>query len=97
MNPYTLTKQPRDISAELAARHKQLRKQMGYTQANMARRSGVSLGSLKRFEQSGEVSLSNLLKLARILGKLEEFEQVFAIPENLEEIEKLFSDEMRGK
>ncbi|MEO0629001.1 MAG: helix-turn-helix transcriptional regulator, partial [Bacteroidota bacterium] len=69
----------------------------GYTQADLARRSGVSLGSLKRFEQSGQISLDNLLKLARILGKLEEFDRVLSIPEDMEAIERLFSDEMRRK
>ncbi|MEM8583527.1 MAG: helix-turn-helix transcriptional regulator [Bacteroidota bacterium] len=97
MNPYSLTKQPMDIRQELAARHKQLRKHAGYTQADLARRSGVSLGSLKRFEQSGQISLDNLLKLARILGKLEEFDRVLSIPEDMEAIERLFSDEMRRK
>jgi transcriptional regulator with XRE-family HTH domain len=32
---------------ELAHRHKKLRKQAGYTQSELASRSGVSLGSLK--------------------------------------------------
>ena len=39
--------------------------------------SGVSLGSLKRFENTGEISLVSLLKLAIVLDCAEEFEQLF--------------------
>ena len=46
------------------------------TQEGLARRSGVSLGSLKRFESSGLISLESLLKLALILDCLEEFATV---------------------
>jgi transcriptional regulator with XRE-family HTH domain len=37
------------------------------TQEGLAKRSGVSLGSLKRFESSGHISLESLLKLALVL------------------------------
>jgi len=96
-NPYSLSKTPYDILLQTAAQHKKLRKKHGYSQAELAERSGVSLGSLKRFEQSGQISFESLLKLAHVLGRLEDFESVFKIDTSLEEAEKLFSDKTRRR
>jgi transcriptional regulator with XRE-family HTH domain len=76
---------------EIASRHKQLRKKKKLSQAALAKRSGVSLGSIKRFEQSGQISLESLLKLAHLLACLNNFEKLFEIDIN-EDIEKLFSN-----
>jgi transcriptional regulator with XRE-family HTH domain len=77
MKNYTLFKQPSDIKLELANRLKQIRKQKGYTQQELSLRSNVSLGSLKRFEQNGEISLHHLLSLSQILGVLDDFNFLF--------------------
>lgn len=50
---------------------------MNLPQAELARRSGVSLGSLKRFERSGEISLQSLVGLAFALDCLAEFLELF--------------------
>ncbi len=96
MNKYSLYKLPTDIIKETAQKHRTLRRHLKMSQAELAKRSGVSLGSLKRFEQTGRISFESLLKLAQILGRLKEFEPLFELQEDLEEIEKLFSDETRG-
>ena len=44
----------------------------------MSRMSGVSLGSLKRFEASGQVSLLSLTKLAMALGLADEVRELFS-------------------
>ena len=80
---------------EIALRHKTLRKQAGYSQSELAKRSGVSLGSLKRFETTGQISLESLLKLMELLNRLDDFDLLLKPIENLEEIEKLFSDKTR--
>ena len=76
---------------KLAKRHKALRKQLKLSQSVMAERSGVSLGSLKRFETTGQISLESLLKLAHLLDRLEDFKLVFQPKEDLGNIEDLFS------
>ena len=50
--------------------------------------SGVSYGSIKRFESSGEISLKSLLKIAVVLDCAEAFEQLFAKaqPQSIQEI-----------
>lgn len=80
---------------ETAQQHRFLRKQVGWTQAELALRSGVSLGSLKRFEQTGKIAFESLLKLAHVLNRLQEFEQLFPPNEDLSKIERLFSDKTR--
>lgn len=51
------------------------------TQMGLALRSGVSLGTIKKFERSGTISLKSLLNMAMALGATREFESLFtAIP-----------------
>jgi transcriptional regulator with XRE-family HTH domain len=95
MGKYGIGKHPSDILEDLALKHKLLRKQIGLSQAELANRSGVSLGSIKRFELTGQISLESLLKLAQIIDRLSDFEPIFKPTENLKEIEKLFSDRTR--
>lgn len=59
----------------LAARSRRIA--LSLTQADLAARSGVPLGTLKRFERMGEVSLSTLLALAEALDALEAFVGLF--------------------
>ncbi len=61
------------------------------SQAEIAERSGVSLGSLKRFENTGKIALESLLKLMHIMGRLDDFDNVLKAKENHGDIEKLFS------
>jgi len=80
---------------EMAKRHKMLRKQAGFTQSELARRSGVSLGSLKRFETSGQISIQSLFLLIDVLGRLDDLDTILKPFENMKEIERLFSDKKR--
>ena len=52
-----------EINNDIAQKIVRLRKRKKITQKQLAARSGVSLGSLKRFEQSGEISLQSLTKI----------------------------------
>ncbi|WP_068473139.1 helix-turn-helix domain-containing protein [Saccharicrinis aurantiacus] len=88
---YSINPTPNDISKELAKRHKALRKQLKISQAELAERSGVSLGSLKRFETTGQISLESLLKLANLLNRLQDFNSVFQAKEDMSKIEGLFT------
>ena len=76
-----LPKTPTDIMQEFQSKFKERRKSLGYTQNELATRSGVSLGSLKRFESSGQISLESLLKLAFVLECLEDFSALCEVKE----------------
>jgi len=85
-----LPKTPIEIMQELKAKFRERRKSLGYTQNELATRSGVSLGSLKRFERSGQISLESLLKLALVLECLEDFSSLCEKKEErFESIEEL--------
>jgi transcriptional regulator with XRE-family HTH domain len=90
MISYSINKVPSQTILELAFRFKKIRKSQKKSQAETAERSGVSLGSLKRFEQTGQISLESLLKLAHLFDKLSDFDAVFEEKEDLKPIEKLF-------
>lgn len=81
-------KTPYEVSIKIAEKAKAKRKYMKLTQQQLSDKSGVSLGSLKRFERTGEISLSSLLKIALVLDSLKEFERLFDKPEytSIEEI-----------
>ena len=76
MNIHPALQTPSDTQRELAARVKARRLALNITQAELAERSGISLGSLRRFETTGEISLRAFLELALILGELKEFSPV---------------------
>lgn len=88
---FSIEKLPTDLLLEIAEKHKHLRKNAGYSQRELAERSGVSLGSIKRFEQTGLISLESLLQLAAVLDRLTDFETVFNPPEDFSRIEQLFT------
>jgi transcriptional regulator with XRE-family HTH domain len=70
-------KTPSEIRTELAVKAKDYRLALNISQKELAERSGVSLGSVKRFESSGLVSLSSLLEIALVLGCLDDFAALF--------------------
>ncbi len=79
MTRYSL-RTPEQVSADLAVRIRELRLARGWRQVTLAERAGVSLGSLRRFESSGRVSLQNLLKLAFAIGRLDDFDAILQPP-----------------
>lgn len=68
---------PEEIARDIAKAEKQKRKKRKLTQTELSQRAGVSLGSLKRFEQTGEISFVSLLKLAAVLDETEQFTGLF--------------------
>lgn len=81
-------KTPNDIDRDIAGRIRKLRKRRKISQKELSERSGVSLGSVKRFEQSGEISLRSLTKIAMALRVDEELKNLFedVPPVSIEEI-----------
>ncbi|MDO5061650.1 MAG: helix-turn-helix transcriptional regulator [Peptostreptococcaceae bacterium] len=71
-------KSPADINKDIANRMRARRKEKKLSQAELSTRSNVSLGSLKRFERTGEISLSSLIKIAFTLGYEDDFDHLFA-------------------
>ncbi|MDR2965833.1 MAG: helix-turn-helix domain-containing protein [Treponema sp.] len=66
-----------DIKQELVRRIRLRRREAKLSQSALAQKSNVSLGSIKRFENSGEISLSSLLRIAFVLGYETDFNRLF--------------------
>ncbi len=76
------------ITCQLVERFKKRRKESKLTQRELSKRSGVSYGSIRRFESSGDISLNALLKISGVIGCLEDFNELFKnmIVKNLKDI-----------
>ncbi len=77
-----ILKTPIEIMEDLASKIKNKRLELNLTQEGICSRSGVSLGSLKRFESTGQISLESLLKLAHAMGELSEFDTLLQPKKN---------------
>ena len=73
MDRFSLTT-PEQVAANLASRIRALRLAQGWKQSTLAERSGVSLGSLRRLEDTGKISLDSLLRLSFALYRLDDFD-----------------------
>ena len=71
---------PQKHTQAIAQRMRARRKEAHFSQARLSSLSGVSLGSLKRFEQTGEISLASLVALSAALGCQDELDVLFAPP-----------------
>ncbi|MDR3279918.1 MAG: helix-turn-helix domain-containing protein [Synergistaceae bacterium] len=79
------------IKENLAQRARARRREAKLSQTALATRSGVSLGSVKRFERSGEISLSSLLRIAFALGFENDFDGLFA-RRNYQSIDEIINE-----
>ena len=81
-------KTPSELGRIIAKNVRACRKGRKLSMEQLAEKSGVSYGSIKRFESSGEISLKSLLKIAIVLDYADEFEQLFehAEPQSIQEI-----------
>jgi len=69
---------PKEVAMQLAFRVKSRRLELALTQNGLAIRAGMSLASYRRFERTGEISLSALLRVALAIDSLDEFNQLFS-------------------
>ena len=70
-------KTPNDIARELVEKIKQYRKKLKISQTQLATKSGVSLGSIKRFESKYEISLNSFIKILIALNLEQDLENLF--------------------
>ncbi len=81
---------PADVAADLAKRLKTRRLSRNLTQEGLARRSGVALGTLKKFERLGAISLVSFIRLVVALGEEAALEKLLADQE-FETLEQVLS------
>lgn len=79
---------PAEVIGRLAERMRRRRIDAGFTQRDLAARSGVSYGSLRLFEETGKIALESLVKIAFVLEAEPEFEHLFPSrpPKTIDEV-----------
>ena len=77
-----------ELDKNLALRVRKIRKRRKLSQQKLADLSGVSYGSIKRFETSGQISLLALTKIAMALDMADELRNIFSqVPyRNIQEV-----------
>lgn len=84
-------KSPFEMAKEIAKKAQEKRLKLNLSQQTLSEKSGVSYGTLKKFEQKGQISLESLLKIALALGEMDKFENLFTkgddkLPASLDEL-----------
>jgi len=84
----TITQTPNNIAKILSDNVRACRKKRNLSMARLSELSGVSFGSIRRFEKTGEISLKSLIKLAIVLDCADEFTKLFSQiqPSSIQEI-----------
>ena len=89
---------PAKAKIVLATNMKERRLALDLTQVGLSERSGVALGTLRKFEQSGTISIDNLLRLMLVVGGLREIVEASAPPStSFSSIDDVLSGKTRPK
>ena len=77
-----------EINENLAKRIRNIRRRRRISQERLSEISGVSLGSVKRFESTGNISLLSLTRISIALDLADEIRNIFAeVPyQSIEEV-----------
>lgn len=88
-----------EIAMELAKRAKGRRLSLDLTLEGLARRSGVALGTLKKFERTGNISLVSFIRLSVALNDDAALERLLLEPEydTLEDVLEVKKKRKRGR
>ncbi|MEN6618123.1 MAG: helix-turn-helix domain-containing protein [Rikenellaceae bacterium] len=86
-----------DIIRQMGKRYSDYRKRMGYTQKEVAERSGLSIFTISSFENGSStgVTLASFIKLLRAIDSLDEIEKL--LPELPESPRALFKKQQKEK
>ena len=87
MNEY-IWETAEELDKKIADRVRLIRKRRSISQEKLAQISGVSFGSVKRFETTGQISLLSLTRIAMALDMAEDLRQLFTeVPyRNIQEV-----------
>ena len=88
-----------EIAMELAKRAKGRRLSLDLTLEGLARRSGVALGTLKKFERTGNISLVSFIRLSVALNDDAALERLLLEPEydTLKDVLEVKKKRKRGR
>jgi len=70
-------KKPEEVVTLLCERLRKERLYLEMTQADVATRAGISVNTVSNLEAGRNVSFENLVRVAMVLGRLQELEELF--------------------
>ena len=70
-------KKPEEVVALLCERLRKERLYLEMTQADVAARAGIGVNTVSNLEAGRNVSFENLVRVAMVLGRLKELEELF--------------------
>ena len=73
-----INKTPDSIIESLSKKVRQRRLERNWTQKLLASKAGISLGSYRRFESTGEISLRGLVMISIVLDLEDDFDKLFS-------------------
>jgi len=77
MSNLDLIKTENEIAEEIALKFKAARKKKHISQKQLSLISGISYGTIKRFEQTGEISFVSLIAIAKRIDELDCISSLF--------------------
>ena len=78
---------------EIAKRFIAIRKARKVSQQRLSELSGVSYGSIRRFEKTGDISLSSLVKIALALQLYDDLDNLFRLNKEYKSIEDVINEQ----
>jgi len=86
-------KTPKEVAVALSERAKELRLSRNWKRSTLSQRSGVSISSLRRFEQKAKISLDNLLKIMSTFGRINEIDMLLLPPaiQSIDDLDRIKS------
>ena len=68
-----------EITTELGLRLKAVRLSQSLTQADLAERAGISVGTVKSLERTGQSSVASLVRVVQALGLTDQLQSLFVL------------------
>ncbi len=81
----------------MAKRAQEKRLSLNLSQKTLSQRSGVSYGTLKKFERTGKISLESLLKIAFVLDAWVPLQTLFSVEDKPPSLDALLEKRKRGR
>jgi len=91
-----ISNSPQTIQQRIAEKVKEKRLERNLTQKSFAKRAGVGYDAYRKFENSGEITLRNLILCAIVLDDVDSFLELFN-KKNWKSIDELLMIEKRKK
>ena len=75
---------PKDVRLDISQRLKDVRLSYNWTQETLSKRSGVPLATLRRFEQTGEISMKWFVNLMLALRRGKDLDALCHVEEHVD-------------